>query len=315
MLFAIGGCTSLPQQYKALETPAGKSHQVELEDTPFHPQSAYQCGPAALATVLQASGVDNANPERLAGQVYVPRLRGSLQTELLGATRRADRVPYPLAPRLADLLDEVRAGHPVLVLQNLGLSVWPQWHYAVVIGFDMDAGQIILRSGSTARQVMSFRRFERTWRLGEYWALVVPKPGELPATASALRYLEAVSALEQQQRWDAASTAYHAARDRWPDNVTSYLGLGNIAYQRGEYEIAADQFRAAARLAPEQPAAHYNLAWAYLRQGSMPEALKSARRAEALAPGHPRYARAGSEIATEAQKNQNQNGEAGKTKE
>ncbi|HJU50574.1 MAG TPA: hypothetical protein VJ575_07595, partial [Pseudogulbenkiania sp.] len=45
--------------------------QVELTDTPFFPQEQYQCGPAALATVLTASGKTVA-PEELTSQVYVP---------------------------------------------------------------------------------------------------------------------------------------------------------------------------------------------------------------------------------------------------
>lgn len=300
-LLALAGCASLPPQYLALESAAGEPRQVELGSTPFHPQVAYQCGPAALATLLEVSGVVDARPERLAEQVYLPKLRGSLQTELLGATRRADRVPYQLEPSFADLLSEVRAGHPVLVLQNLGLSFSPQWHYAVVIGFDLDAEKVLLRSGETRRQVMSFRHFERTWRLGDYWALVIPKPGELPASASVLRYVEAVAVLEQQQRYDAAITAYQAARARWPEHSLSYLGLGSIAYQRAEFELAAEYFLAATRVAPNEPAAHYNLAWAYLRWGKTQEALESANQAEILASDHPRYGQASRELAEAAQ--------------
>ena len=51
------------------------------------------------------------------------------------------------APRLADLLQEVAAGHPVIVLQNLGLEWIPVWHYSVVIGYDLSRGQLVLRSG------------------------------------------------------------------------------------------------------------------------------------------------------------------------
>lgn len=295
-LVAVGGCANTPLQYPALVSPAGEARQVELVNTPFYPQDDYQCGPAALATILYSSGVEDVNPARLAEQVYVPALRGSLQAELLGAARRADRVPYLLAPRFADLLEEVRAGHPVLVLQNLRLSRWPQWHYAVVIGFDMDAEKIILRSGTTRREMISFRRFEHGWRLADYWALVITQPGDLPATATAPRYVEAVAALEQQQRHDAATSAYLAARQRWPAYPMSYLGLGNIAYQRADYASASEHFRAGVRVAPQQPAAHYNLAWTYLKQEKVEDALASARQAEALAPDHPRYGSATRDI-------------------
>jgi hypothetical protein len=32
-------------------------------------------------------------------------------------------------------VDQLEAGRPVLVLQNLALKLWPQWHYAVVVGY------------------------------------------------------------------------------------------------------------------------------------------------------------------------------------
>ncbi len=289
LLLLMGGCASYSHQYPTLKSPSGEPRQQELEDTPFHPQAAWQCGPAALATLLEVSGVADADPVDLAAQVYLPGLRGSLQSELLGAARRADRVPYRLEPRLADLLEEIRAGYPVLVLQNLGLSFWPQWHYAVVIGFDMDAEEIILRSGRSPRRVMSFRHFERTWRLGGHWALVIARPGDIPATATASRYVEAVSTLEAQQRREAAIIAYTAAAVRWPTYPLSYLGLGNMAYQKADYEGAEAYFHMVIELSPDEPAAHYNLAWTYLRQGRTSEALGAARQAEALASGNARY--------------------------
>ena len=42
----------------------------------------------ALATVLGAAGIGR-TPEQLAPQVYLPQRQGSLQVELLGASRRA----------------------------------------------------------------------------------------------------------------------------------------------------------------------------------------------------------------------------------
>ncbi len=60
--------------------------------------SSYQCGPAALATVLAASGVE-VTADELVPEVYLPGRRGSLQPELVAATRNRDRVPYVLPPR------------------------------------------------------------------------------------------------------------------------------------------------------------------------------------------------------------------------
>src|SRR3569623_834586 len=138
--------------------------------------------PAALATVLAWSG-SAVTSESLVNEVYVPARKGSLQPELLAAARRLARAPYVLRSDVADVLREVAAGHPVLVLQNLGLSWAPRWHYAVVVGFDLARERVVLRSGTEKRHEVSLALFERTWRRAHAWAVVVPPPAELPATA------------------------------------------------------------------------------------------------------------------------------------
>ncbi len=117
---------------------------MELSATPFFPQSDYQCGPAALATVLTASGVTT-TPEALVPKVYLPGRQGSLQPELVAAARQYDRLAYVLEPALAQVVAEVAAGRPVLVMQNLGLASYPVWHFAVVVGYDREAEQLVLR--------------------------------------------------------------------------------------------------------------------------------------------------------------------------
>lgn len=44
------------------------------------------------------------------------------------AARRHGAVAYVLPDRLDALLEEITAGHPVVVLQNLGLQWIPSWH-------------------------------------------------------------------------------------------------------------------------------------------------------------------------------------------
>ncbi len=289
LVILLAGCAGTPLQYAELPLEEHEPRQIELKDTPFHPQDAYQCGPAALATVLESSGVDDADPDALARQVYLPERRGSLQSELLGATRRAERVPYPMAPRLSDLLEELRAGHPVLVLQNLRLPQWPEWHYAVVMGYNLDEEEVYLRSGEEERQVLSLHRFERTWQLADYWAVVVTRPGTVPATATVSRYLEAAATLEEQGRLEAAHTAYAAAREQWPKEPAPHLALGNVAYRSGDYDRALEHFQSAVSADPDMAAAHFNLAWAFKLLDRPEAAQAAAEEAQRLAPEHPRY--------------------------
>ena len=68
---------------------------VELTKTPFYPQVTDQCGPSALAAILNVSDV-TATPETLKSQIYIPGREGSLQIELFAATRGYKRIPYAI---------------------------------------------------------------------------------------------------------------------------------------------------------------------------------------------------------------------------
>jgi tetratricopeptide (TPR) repeat protein len=218
----------------------------------------------------------------LTPEVYLPGREGSLQIELVATARRHDSVPYVLRPSLDALLAEVASGNPVLVMQNLGLTWLPRWHYAVVVGFDLDQAEIVLRSGRERRHRVALATFERTWRRAGSWSLVVLPPGRLPQTAEEVPYLESVVALERLGRTAAARSAYTAALTRWPQSLGARLGLGNTHYQSGDLVGAATVFRIATQDHPRSGAAHNNLAHVLFEQGDLCQAEQAARTAVSL---------------------------------
>jgi len=282
VLFALllAACAT-PQTERLLATAPAHPTPVELAEVPFFPQQAYQCGPAALATVLNWSGL-TVTPEQLAPQVYIPEREGSLQFELLAAARRHGRVPYVLRPQLESLVTEVASGNPVIVLQNLSLPISPKWHYAVVVGFDLTQAEIVLRSGDRRRHVVSLSVFEHTWKRGDYWAFVALPPDRLPQTAEELPYLQSVVALEKLGRHEDAAVAYATALKRWPKSLGARLGLGNSLYARGDRRGAERAFRDVLRDHPDAGAALNNLAQVLAEQGRWQEAEPFARRAVEL---------------------------------
>jgi tetratricopeptide (TPR) repeat protein len=276
----LAGCAA-PRVSALIERPPqGLPAAAEIADTPFFPQQDAQCGPASLAAVLRYAGRE-ATPEALRAQVYLPGRQGSLQAEMLAATRRHGLVAYVTAPRLEDLLRELAAGTPAVVLQNLALDWAPLWHYAVAIGYDLDARQMILRSGTTRRQTMSLDTFERTWARSGHWAMLALPPERLPASAAEQRYLGAVAALERADP-GSAERAYGTALERWPSSLNAQLGLGNARYGAGDLDGAARAYRRAAERQPGSADAWNNLAQALLDLGERPAALAAARRAVAI---------------------------------
>ncbi|MEJ2602895.1 MAG: PA2778 family cysteine peptidase [Gammaproteobacteria bacterium] len=279
---AMAGCAATGRPVAAfVEAP------VELTATPFFPQERYQCGPAALATVLAASGVP-VRADDLVDQVYLPGRQGSLQAELLAATRRHDRIPYVLPPRQTALAEELRAGRPVLVMQNLGVSLLPRWHYAVVVGMEPEGDDYVLRSGTQRRRVTDRSVFLRTWARSDNWALVALRPGELPAGDDPDGYLGALAAAEATGRLAVAAAGYRAALTRWPDNRLARLGLANIAFAEEELAVAEAQYRALLATDPADLVAMNNLAETLALAGRRDEARRMIERALALAgSGHP----------------------------
>lgn len=276
----LAGCAA-PQISSLVERrPPGLAVSAEIAEAPFFPQEAYQCGPASLAAALVSAGRE-ATPESLLPQVFLPGRKGSLQTEMLATTRRHRLVAYPLAPLLEDLLREIAAGNPVVVLQNLALSWAPQWHYAVAIGYDLDAREIVLRSGVTRRETMSLDTFEHTWARSGHWAMLALPADRLPVTATETSFITALAALERVAPAE-AHTGYALALARWPGSATAQIGLGNASYAMRDLAGAAAAYLRATFDHPASADAWNNLAQALHELGSRDEALAAARRAVAL---------------------------------
>ena len=267
----LGGCATTPP----LERAAIDRSAIELTEVPFHPQQRYQCGPAALATVLGWSGAA-VTPEQLVARLYVPERQGSLPPEVQAQARQHGRLGYQLAGSLDALLDELAAGHPVMVLQNLGLSWWPRWHYAVVVGHDPVRREFVLRSGTQRRQLMSEAAFARSWALARHWALVVLPPGRVPASADPAGYLRAAFALEGAAGDEAAARAYWAGLERWPADPGLSLALSHVLHRAGHLAGADRALRSAIRGGAESGMLLNNLAWLLVEQRRWDEAEAAA---------------------------------------
>jgi hypothetical protein len=288
-LWALLLTTGCAVQTEALRRmpPAGLPPQVELSRTPFFPQTEYQCGPAALATALGAVGL-NVTPEALAEQVFLPARQGSLQVEMLAAVRRHGAVATRVPGTLDAVLRELAAGHTVVVLQNLGLSFAPVWHYAVLVGYDLPDASVLLRSGSTERQSMWLRTFEHTWARSGYWAFVALPPGQWPPTADATAVVQAAVGFERVAAPAAASVVYASALQRFPADLSLAMGLGNTRHAAGDLRGAEAAFAQAAAQHVSAPA-WINLALTRRELGDAVGARQAAARAAQAAEREPAW--------------------------
>ena len=178
------------------------------------------------------------------------------------------------------------AGHPVLVFQNLALSWYPQWHYAVLVGYDLPEDKIILRSGRDRRRINDLALFERTWQRADRWAMLALKPGQLPVSVEYWRYLRAVNAMEQVNRHAEAAAGYRAGLKQWPNDPRLLMGLGNSYFALDDLSAATDTLRLLIKAHPDYAPAHNNLAHLYLQQERLAIAEQHARKAVGLGGDH-----------------------------
>ncbi len=263
--FLCLGCVTRAVQTEALLVePGDRAAQHLIEDVAFIDQSLGYCGPATLTMAMRRAGQD-VTVEEIAKQIYTPGLKGSLQSDLIGASRRQGLMAIPIR-NLSALLDEVAAGHPVIIFENLGLTWAPNWHYALVLGYDLKKQEIVMHSGHEPYFHWDLKKFERSWMLGDYWGLVVLPAGELSVSANELTQVAAAFGLEQAKKYVEAEKSYNRILEKWPDSLVALIGLGNLAYQNGDQKKALEFLQRAVKAHPESAAAKHNLSVAQFWQ-------------------------------------------------
>lgn len=245
----LGGCSPW-----SAETPAQPT-LTRVAGVPFYPQEGFRCGPAAMAMVLDWSGLF-IKPAALEAHFF--SLKDPRKT-LSETANHYGRLAYPITGTNA-MLTELAAGHPVVVVQNLGVDSTPVWNCAVAVGFDKAQNQILVHAGDQAAKRMSMRLFERLWTDSDNWGLVVLRPGELPAAAGQHDYVKAAYNLERAGRYWEAVLAYDAGLALWPNDPDTLMGLGSSLYLLGDPRGAAEAYRAASLVAPDPSAASAALA-------------------------------------------------------
>lgn len=253
----------------------------QINDVPFIKQAINHCGPAALAMVMRHAG-HPASLEEVTKQTFTKGAKGTFQSEMISAVRRQGMMGIVIND-LSSLGREIAAGRPVIVFQNLGLSFYPRWHYAVTLGYDLDGPDIILHSGKDKFTKMDMRYFERSWKLADQWGLLVLPPDQLSVTASETQHAAAAAMLEQSGKTTQAQTGYQTILKRWPHSMTALIGLGNIHFANKNYKASISNLTQASIHHPSSAVVWHNLATAQGTAGQIQKARLSAQQALLLA--------------------------------
>jgi len=158
--------------------PEDRDIKHYISDVPFFPQSTYQCGPSALASVLNYYGC-RVTPAEITKAIYRNELRGTLSIDLILFARRMEFNARAYRGNLTDLKDNIAKDRPLIVFQDLGNPLLPIRHFSVVIGYDNAKEILILHSEKRINKVISYERFLRSWAEMDYWTLLIfPNGGD-----------------------------------------------------------------------------------------------------------------------------------------
>ena len=216
-------------------------------DVPFYTQTDNYCGPATLAMVARYHNIET-DIDELTKKVYTPKKGGSLQIEMQAAARSLGLVAFPTQLDLASLSLEIDSGHPVIILQNLSLDIYPVWHYSVVTGRDVDRQHFLLHSGKHQYYRSPWHTLRNTWERSDYWAMILLPAGHLPASIPLDHALRAAIDLEKIGQFRLAQRTYQAIHERWPDNFAALAGIANTHMYLQEPLAASRAYRQALKL-------------------------------------------------------------------
>lgn len=269
LLFLLSGCQSTPQADKLRqEGLASLPESHTIQSVPFIPQEQFYCGPTTLSEVFGYYG-ESTSPNDIAPKLFIPSKEGSLQLEMVSATRQFGFLPYSDRGTLSSIMSLVKDDIPVIVFQNLSIQLLPQWHYAVVIGFDSDKGTVTLHTGLTPNHEMSLELFERTWGRGNYWYLAPVPPNVTSPEMTPFTYVSA--AYDMLKVGDKArSLAFlKTASHTWPTYWLSYFLVANYYLEQNDSQAVA-WFKKGYEVGQNQHVYVHNYVLA-LRENNMPE--------------------------------------------
>lgn len=282
LLIVLTGCQTPPQTKLLLAKPPAIAPQHLIPQVPFYPQQEYFCGPTTLSEVAGFYGLKK-DPATIAPATFIPGLQGTLQIEMASATRQLGLVAYEQRGSMSQLLSLVAENIPIIVLQNNALAWLPQWHYAVVIGYDLHSSEVILHTGVTEAYRLNFATFERTWARGNYWLLAMLPPEKSSAKLDPFIYTKASQDLLQTQQVDSGIAALKTATGQWPDYWLPYFLLGNYYFQ-SQPVVAAEWFEKGLPYARQEIAYLNNYAVLLSEQGCQAQATTLIEAALKIAP-------------------------------
>lgn len=163
---------SLPLLFSCAGTPDVRESRGSriIENVPFYPQEAYQCGPSSLSGVLNYWRVD-VSPDEIAQEIYSKTAKGTLNIDMILYAEKRGLKVHHYEGSFEDIKGNIDSGYPVIVMVDYGFWVFQQNHFMVVVGYNEDG--VIVNSGREQFKFIPCKNFLRSWEKTKFWTLLI----------------------------------------------------------------------------------------------------------------------------------------------
>lgn len=244
-----------------------------LESAPAIAQRAYQCGPAALASVMRHWGRP-VDADAIGRALQQPGTRGVLNFTLAQYARAQGFWTEIRTATLEDVRSWVRRGVPPIVMLQVG-PVWlPLYHFVVVTGFN-DPEQIVYANvGESEPRAIRYPAFLTRWKRAGYWTVILAPPERVDWTLRGDQAADLALLAEHSGQFDTAIRWYQAALQEDPTSAPIRFNLANSYLQTRQWDQAKVLYRALVAERPGWGPYSNNLAWLALQEGRPQEAAR-----------------------------------------
>lgn len=149
---------------------------VRLHEVVPYLQDPEQCGPFALAALLEYIGV-KADPDRLAQKLYSPGAGGTLTMDLYLEARRRGLATEQLPGSEDTLVEELQDHGPTVVLFKYPRLQSTVGHFILVTGYSDDPRGFFVLWGDGKLSWIKLDRFHQLWSESGFWMLTVHREG------------------------------------------------------------------------------------------------------------------------------------------
>ncbi len=156
--------------------PLPQEQDAQVIDVPFFRQDAYQCGPSALAAVvnywyMKTQSNKYLSHKEIIKEIYSPTARGTLTIDLELYAEKLGFSVQQYSGNIDNLKALIDRGMPPIIFVDYGFSVYQVNHFMVVTGYTEKG--IILNTGRERNKIISNEELIRIWKKTGFWTLVI----------------------------------------------------------------------------------------------------------------------------------------------